>query len=580
MEKGQKRGLYWDLDAAQRAIRFFRSVLHLNGGQFETLRFELHPSQQFIVGSLFGWKKPDGTRRFRRAYIEAAKGSGKSPLLAGIGLYCLVADKEARAEVYAAASKKDQAMVLFRDAVAMYRQSPRLLQELTPSGVNPTWNLADLKTASFFRPISSDDGQSGPRPHCALCDEIHEMRDGYMLEMLERGFKWRRNPLLVMATNSGSDRHSVCWQEHQHAIAVAAGQTQDDMTFAFVAGLDEGDDPLEDPTCWAKANPLLDVTITTEYLTGVVAQAKAIPGKLNNILRLHFCVWTDSDANWMTRQALEAVIVPPEFPEDGKRSLEAFTAPHRGKEVSVGLDLSYVQDLTAKACIVQTGFVEVERLNPDGGSRVVRAPTYDGWIEAWTPGDTITELSVRDSKPYDIWARQGWLHAPPGPTIRLDFVAASLADDSTVYRISKVAYDRYAFRRFEEELSAFNFKGMLIEHPQGGKKRGAIPLELAAEAKRKRQEMPQGLWMPGSVMELESMILEKRIRLLGNPLLISAFMSAAVESDPMNNRWFSKRRATGRIDPLIAVTEAAGAVTMQTPKKTDVNDFLRNAVVA
>jgi phage terminase large subunit-like protein len=162
-------------------------------------------------------------RRFRRFYDEEGKGNGKSPMLAGIGLYCMLADGEARAEVYAAGSKKDQAMVLFRDAVAMRDQSPALSARLTKSGGNPVWNLADLTTGSFFRPISSDDGQSGPRPSCALCDEVHEHRNGTVIELLERGFKFRRQPLLAMATNSGSDRNSVCWQEHQHAVRCAAG---------------------------------------------------------------------------------------------------------------------------------------------------------------------------------------------------------------------------------------------------------------------------------------------------------------------------------------------------------------------
>jgi phage terminase large subunit-like protein len=148
--KGAKaRGLAWDVTAANKAIGFFKDVLRLNGGQFEGEPFSLHASQKFIVGSLFGWKRADGTRRFRRAYIEIAKGNGKSPLMAGIGMWCLLADGEDRAEVYAAASKKDQAMVLFRDAVAMFQQSPALSGRLTPSGGNPVWNLADLKTGSF-----------------------------------------------------------------------------------------------------------------------------------------------------------------------------------------------------------------------------------------------------------------------------------------------------------------------------------------------------------------------------------------------------------------------------------------------
>jgi phage terminase large subunit-like protein len=599
LKQAINRGLFWDLEAVDHALGFFPAVLRLAAGQFEGKPFELHPSQQFIIGSLFGWKRiipeksyDEWPRRFRRAYIEQGKGNGKSPLAAGIGLYCMLADGEARAEVYAAASKRDQALILFSDAVAMWQQSTKLQKRIQATGQKNISNLFDLETASFFRPIAGatatshghgGGGQSGPRPSCALCDEIHEHRDGTTIEMLERGFKWRRQPLLIMITNSGSDRNSVCWQEHQHAVRVVSGELPyelSDSSFSYVCALDEEDDALEDPRCWAKVNPLLGVTITREYLAEVVSQAKAIPGKLNNILRLHFCQWTDSETAWMTRKSLEQVVVEPEFPEDGKRSLEAFTKQHRGKEVSAGLDLSDVQDLSAAAFAVHTGFVEVERVARDGGKRKVKAPTFDAWVEAWTPGETINERSIRDSAHYDVWARQGWLHAPDSPNIRLDFIAAHLADLSTTFRITKLAYDRYAFRRFEEELAAFNFKALLIEHPQGGKRRGTIPLDLAQEAKRTRQEMPQGLWMPGSVMELEAMILEKRIRLFGNPVLISACMAAALEPDPLNYRWFSKRRATGRIDALIALAMAIGAATMQAPKKTDVNDFLRNAVVA
>jgi len=118
LEEGPKRGLTWDVTAAMRAIQFFPDVLRLNGGQFEGRPFELHPSQAFRIGSLFGWKRPDGTRRFRRFYDEEGKGNGKSPMLAGIGLYCLLADGEARAEVYAAGSKKDQANRPWRHTTA------------------------------------------------------------------------------------------------------------------------------------------------------------------------------------------------------------------------------------------------------------------------------------------------------------------------------------------------------------------------------------------------------------------------------------------------------------------------------
>ncbi len=549
----------WDLDAAMRAIEFFPDVLCLNGGQFEGLPYQLHPSQQFCIGSLFGWRKASGVRRFRRFYYETAKGNGKSPLLAGLGLYCMMADDEPRAEIYAAGSKKDQAMILFRDAVAMVDQSPALKYRLTKSGSNPVWNLADMRTGSFFRPIASADGQSGPRPHCALCDEVHEHGDALTIELLERGFKFRRQPILAMATNSGSDRNSICWREHAHAVNCAAGtrtpdaafafvgEVIDDDTFAFVCGLDPGDDPLKDPSCWIKANPLLSVTVTEDYLAGVVRQAKAIPGKLNGILRLHFCVWTDAAEAWMSRAALEAVLA--DFDPE---------AEHAGKDICLGADLSASQDLTAVAMVVQTGMTDITR---DGGA-VVRLPTFDAWVEAWTPRDTIEERSLRDEAPYDIWAQEGWLHAESGSIIPMDFVAARIAEIATVFRVTGLAYDRYTYRRLAEELDKLGITLRQIEHPQGGKRRAKAPDDMVDEAKRQGLEPPQGLWMPGSVIELENLFLEKRIRIRASPVLISAIMSAAIERDPFDNRWFSKREAVNRIDALVALAMAVGLATM------------------
>jgi phage terminase large subunit-like protein len=522
LEQGSRRGLKWDKAAVRRVIRFFAEGLCLAGGQFEGQPFKLHPSQAFIIGSLFGWKRADGRRRFHRAYIEQGKGSGKSPLAAGIGMYCLVADGESRAEVYAAASMKSQAMVLFRDAVAMWQQSEDLRDRLTPSGGNPIWNLADLQTGSFFRPISSEEDYSGPRPSCALCDELHEHRDGHMLEQLERGFKFRRQPLLVMITNSGTDRNSVCWEEHTHAVKVATGEVEDDETFSFVCSLDDDDDPLEDPSCWVKANPLLNVTVTEEYLAGVVRQAKQLPGKLNNILRLHFCRWTDAQEAWMARETLKQVLA------------DFDPAEHSGEDIHLGLDLSATQDLTALAHIVQTGKDQEGR------------PTFDAWVDAWTPAATVRERGLRDKAPYEQWVEQGDLHATPGKVIGFDYVAARLAEVASLYSVCELAYDSYGFRKhFEPQLDALGLTLPIVEHPQGGKRKGA----------------ESGLWMPGSKLTLENLILEKRIRIKRNPVLVSAMMSAAVENDPWGNFWFSKRRAINRIDALIALCMAVGAAT-------------------
>ena len=518
-------------------------MLKLSEGQFDGQPFRLEPSQAFIIGSVFGWKRKDGRRRFRRAYIEQGKGNGKSPVAGGIGLYGMTACNEAGAQIYAAAAKREQAGILFADAVKMVRQSPALAKRLEFSGgAGREFNIAHHGSGSFFRAVSRDTGRtgSGPRPYFVLADEIHELPDRSIIEMLERGFKFRRDPLLFMITNSGSNRNSVAWEEHEHAIKVAAGNIDavtdptylggviDDTTFSYVCALDEGDDPLTDPGCWIKANPLLGVTITAEYLSETVAQAKAIPGQLNGILRLHFCMWTDAETAWMTRATVEPALADFEI------------AGHAGARVALGLDLSQNRDITALAAIVQTGVVE-------SGEHAGK-PRFDGWVEAWTPGDTLGPRELRDKAPYATWVRDGHLHAPMGENISLRQVAQALADYDRMFDISVAAYDRYAFRRLEEEVTELGLVLPFVEHPQGGTRRG-----------KPAEGMSEGLWMPGSVRLVEEALLERRLRLKRSPVLVSAIMSAVTDEDRWGNHWLAKERAVNKIDCAVALCMALGA---------------------
>lgn len=521
--KTQKsRGLIFDEDSANRAFRFFEGILRLNGGQFEGKPFLLHPSQAFIVGSLFGWKRKTGKRRFRRAYIEIAKGNGKSPLVAGIGLYGLIADNEARAEIYAAASKRDQAMVLFRDARAMVQQSPELDRVCIVSGGDHSPNIAFLQQASFFRPISSEKGQSGPRPHMALCDEVHEHPSRDTMEMLERGFKFREQPMLVMITNSGFDRESVCWEEHDHAVKVAHGEVDDDTSFSFVCGLDEGDDPLNDESCWEKANPLLDVTISRQYLRDVVAQAKAIPGKRNGILRLHFCVWTDVSSVWMPRDLWQACEVET-IDTEKLAALPCFGA----------LDLSYKRDLTADARVWK---------RQDG--------SYDAIVNFWAPEEHIGDREAKDRVPYRLWRDQGFLTCTPGASVEYGHMVPYLAKCHRESEFAAIGYDRWRIDLLKNELIDAGLDLPLKEYGQGFKD------------------------MAPAIDALESAILNKRLRVKFNPILRWNVASAVIESDPAGNRKFAKNKSTGRIDGVVAL---AMAIAMAEREQVyNIDDFINN----
>lgn len=578
LKLGGRRGLLFDRTSADRAIRFFETKLKLSEGQFEGKPLILHPSQAFLVGSLFGWKKSDGNRRFRRAYIEQGKGNGKSPVAGGIGLYGMLADNEPGAQIYAAGATKDQAGILFRDAVNMVDKSPDLKKRIKASGgPGREYNLAHLATNSFFRPISREAKKtgSGPRPHFALCDEVHEHPDRGVMEMLERGFKFRRQPLLFMITNSGSDRNSIAREEHDHAIKVAAGNPDakdddaeylgeviDDSTFSYVCGLDKGDDPLEDPSCWPKANPLLGVTIQEDYLADVVKQAKMMPGKRNGILRLHFCVWTDAEVAWITRDVLEPALA------------DFGPAIHHGKRIGLGLDLSRNKDITALAACVQTGEVEVE-VEQDGVVTKVMRPTYDAWIEAWSPGDTLKVRADKDKAPYEVWAAEGHLHAPKGKSISYRQVAQALAEYDKNFHILALGYDRYAYATsMEPEIAELGLSIEQVEHPQGGTKKGK-PTEAMIAAAKEAERAPEGLWMPASVRAVEDLLAEGRLRLRRNPVLVSAMMSAVTDEDRWGNHWITKERSVNKIDAAVALCMAVGVVIAM-PTADSIDDWIES----
>lgn len=541
LEEGPKRGLRWDRDTARKVCEFFPSVLRLSGGQFEGRRFELHPSQAFRIGSLFGWRRADGTRRFRRFYDEEGKGNGKSPMLAGLGLYGLCVDPESSSEIYAAASSRDQAMVLFRDAVAMVNQSPALAQRVKQQGVDPVWGLiyrGKKGDRRFFRPISAEKRQSGPRPYFALVDEVHEHRDRSVIDLLEAGFKFRREPLLAMATNAGNDVGSICYEEHQHAISVvtegAAGHALDDRTFAFVCGLDEADDWENDPSCWPKANPLLGVTISEEWLAGQVEQARLMPGKRNGVARLHFCEWTYAEAAAFSREAWMACVDPELHPE-------ALT--EAGYPCFGGLDLSRTRDFTALTLVW------------------VIDPTPDAWVFAsatwfWTPSETLEDRARIDGPPYGAWAREGFIEPVPGNRVSYRWVAQALAELHARHQPQIYAADEYGLDQLRDHLLETGVDLPIVAHPQGFQRKVLAQDKAAPEGADETY-----LWMPDSINKIEAAVYDRRLRVQANPMMNHCAASTTYAENRTGARMFDKAKATGRIDGMVSLAMAIGVAT-------------------
>jgi len=528
LESGGDRGLIWNINEARRIIDLFPRHLCLNGGKFEGKPFHLHPSQQFRAGALFGWQVEgdDGIeRRFRRFYDEEGKGNGKSPFLAGLGFVGLCFENRARAEIYAAAGKKDQAMVLFKDAVAMRDQSPNLTERVSCIGRNPVKELKYIGKRGderFFKPLSSDNKQSGIRPFMALNDEVHEHKNGTTVEMLERGVaKSPINSLMAMATNAGHDRLSYCFEQHTHAIRVAAGDIIDDRTFAFVCSLDHGDDWMNDPECWGKANPLLGVTIQRSDLEAAVAQAKAIAGMRNNIARLHFCEWTEAHTVWIERSEIEAC-------EDPDFDLAEF----EGRKYWEGLDLSMTRDMTGRARLFEDG------KTADGKQ------CYALWVHGYMPGDTLQKRAIEDQAPYTQWVDEGFITPTPGVKVNYQTVANDIIGDARSGNMESLAFDTYLAQFFVDELDEAGADLPLIEHPQGWNHRKGSPL-----------------FMPDSITIFEQLVMERRIRFHVNPAFRAAMMAVVFKWSPIGLRKFEKSTAQARIDLAIAAAQAVGNAT-------------------
>jgi phage terminase large subunit-like protein len=524
------------LDAANKAIRFYRTVLKLNGGEFEGLPFELLPWQKFIVGSIFGWKSSDGYRRFRVVYVESGKGSGKSPLAAGVGLTGLIADNEARAEIYAAATKKDQAMILFRDAVAMVQQSPELTKRLVCSGTGQNiWNLAYLKSGSFFRPISSDDGQSGPRPHMALIDEVHEHKTNMVVEMMRAGTKSRKQALIFMITNSGSNKRGPCWEYHEYGSRVASGALTDDGFFAYICSLDEGDDPIQDESCWFKSNPSLqDADLPgMKYLREQVTEARGMPSKEAMVRRLNFCEWTGAESPWISwdvwSQAEERVPM----------------SLLRNRPSVGGLDLSSTTDLTSFVLLFY--------------------PTYEDphWRLLpyfWIPDHELDKREARDKVPYAAWIKSRDLETTPGRAISKLHVLRRLQTICDFFQVDKIAFDRWRIEDMRQLMSEYDITlPELVEFGQGFKDMGPAVDEFERRLLGMIEQQPEE---EGGAAEFFDDALPaeavESLRHDGNPVMTWCAGNAVIVSDPANNRKADKAKATGRIDGIIAAIMATG----------------------
>jgi phage terminase large subunit-like protein len=487
---GKERGLRWNLPEAQRVIDLIGQMPQPGGAPFV-----VQPSQAFIVGSLFGWYLTSGHRRFRTAYVEMGKGNGKTAFVARIGIVCAAADGRHAAEVYTAGVTRDQANYLLNDARLVIEASDTL-RGMFEVGAH---NLAVLATDSFMRPVSSEARSlDQKRVHAALIDEIHEHETPLVVEKMRAGTKGDDDALIVEITNSGYDRHSVCWQHHTYSRQVLSGTVPNDSWFAYVAGLDEGDD-YTDERVWPKANPLLDVTISRRYLREQVQEARDMPPKAALVQRLNFCVWTEASVGAMEMARWDACAEPPEIPA--------------GAECWAGLDLSTTTDLSAYVLLHE---------DEDGYLNVL--PFF------WCPAEGVALRSRRDHVPYALWVEQGYLTATEGNVVDYDVIREKIRDLAKDYAVREHGYDRWNATQLVSQLVGDG--APMVPVGQGYASMSA----------------PTKDWL--------GRIAAGKVRHGGNPVLRWMAANLVVEQDPAGNLKPSKSKSIERIDGQAAVITA------------------------
>lgn len=546
IEHGPKRGLYWRPEKAAEALEFFPAVLRVTAGAAEGQPFRLISFTVFVVGSLYGWYRADGRLRFREAWIEAAKGSVKSPLAAAIGLYTLRFRGIGRAECYAIAKDRNQANVLFADAVAMANapiadrdDGVSLVSSgaLLPRGTGAmTWQLeyTDEKgLTSFFRALAGDERVSGPRPSLVAADEIHEWRnDGPLLTWQQAGTKMAGDFLLFMATNTPAADQLVGTEWSERYQRILRGEAENDAAFVYIARVDETDDPLNDESCWSKAMPCLGITFPIENVRIAVNSARHSVGTLLNTKRLYFGIPVGTSEYWIDIDSWEAA--------QGRVDEDEM----RGKPCWLGMDLSQKNDLTALAAVWRDDGAE-------GG------PKYYVKIWYWKPAEGLAAKAVEDNAQYVEWASADppFLNTTPGKSIEYEFVAKQVQDICVKHEVEAMAFDPAHIGEFRKACDRIGFNTWVWEpdEPAGDGLKMIVHSQGRAGMHSKR-----ALWMPRSLQQYEDLILTGRIVIDKSPVTKWCSGNAAVQPDAQGNRFFIKKNTRGRKDGMDAAAMGTG----------------------
>lgn len=537
LEHGPERGVYFSEDRAQHILDFYNFVPHVKGA-LAGKPIELMAWHIFILINIFGFVVPlidemtgravldeDGdtvmVRRFRTAYDEVARKNAKSTLSSGIGLYMTGADGEGGAEVYSAATTRDQARIVFDDAKNMIKKAPRSLGRLFG---HVKLNIHQERSASKFEPLSSDaNNLDGLNIHCGIVDELHAHRTRDVWDVLETATGARLQSLLFAITTAGTNKEGICFEQRDYAIKVLRGVVDDDTYFALIYTLDEEDDPFDEAN-WPKANPGLGICKRWDDMRRLAKKAKEQVAARPNFFTKHLNIWVTAESAWMDMDRWARCAGLP--PDDQLCKWPLW----------VGIDLSNKIDICAA---VKTW------LSPNGH-------TYSRH-KFWIPEGRLETAPNHIAELYRKWSAEGYLELTDGDVIDHGYIKAEVEAWVKGESLREIAFDPWSATQFSLALA-----------DEG------LPLVEVAQTVKNLSE---------SMKTVQADIYGNKFHHDGNPVMTWMMSNVTVKPDKNDNVFPNKSTPENKIDGPVALFTAKSRLIVNGGDKPDNSAFFDDPIM-
>lgn len=490
----------FDVEKAQRILDFFPDFIRHVKGKLAGQPYELSDWEAFILINLFGFVDENGKRRFRTAYVEVARKNSKSTFCSGIALFMTAFDMEGGAEVYSAATTRDQARIVFGDAQNMVRKSTPLKKVF---GVHKL-NIHHMKSASKFEPLSSDaQTLDGLNIHCGIMDEVHAHKTREVWDVVETATGAREQPLILAITTAGFNKQGIGYEQREYVSKVLDGVVDDDTYFGIIFTIDEDDDPF-DESVWVKANPNLGRSKKLDDMQRLAKKAKEMPAARNNFLTKHLNVWVNAETAWLDMVRWE------KLPERG--SIEYLkTLP-----CYIGMDLANKLDVAA----VVAAFPDSNKIH--------------FLCKFYLPENTIFAKSRTIGNMYDTWAKQGYLTLTDGDIIDHDYIEQDIREMLNHFDVQAVGFDPWGSTQMSIRLA----------------EEGAPMVEIPQTVKN----------LSESMKEVEAKVISGELHKDKNPMMDWMASNIVVKLDRNENYFPNKEHADNKIDGMVALFMAVNRI--------------------